>query len=155
MAVIRLDKIAGTHLESIQAPEELKNGFFLQLGALVAGEKELRTATSVVDNTKGGIVLHATPEVDPDPRKAGLKHFAVATGEHGRGYRLTEGDIITLTVDLFGAVPAIGDEVAPQNGSFLLDTSLGGESLILEVIEETTLGYDYEQAFALSVIKAQ
>ncbi len=154
MAVIRLDKIAGTHLESIQAPEELKNGFFLQLGALVAGEKELRTATKVVDNTKGGIVLHATPEVDPDPRKAGLKHFTVAQGEAGRGYRLVEGDIITLTEDLFASAPVIGDEVSPQNGGFLLDTSIGDEALVLEVIEETTLGFDYEKAFALSVKKA-
>lgn len=154
MTVIRLDKIVGAHLESIKAPEVLKNGYFLQLGALVDGETELRTATKVVDNTKGNIVLHATPEVDPDPRKAGLKHFEVAKDDAGRAYRLVEGDIVTLTVDLFATEPTVNELVAPQDGSFLLDTSIGDESLILEVIQETTLGYDSAKAFVISVIKA-
>ena len=154
MTVIRLDKIVGAHLESIKAPEEIKNGFFLQLGGLVDGEKELRTATKVVDATKGNIVLHATDEVDPDPRKAGLKHFTVAKDEAGRAYRLVEGDVVTLTVDLFALAPVVGDKVAPVNGSFLLDTATGDESLQLEVIEETTLGYDATQAFAVAVVKA-
>lgn len=154
MTVIRLDKVVGAHLNSIKAPEVLKNGYFLQLGALVQGEKELRTATKVVDNTKGNIVFHATDEVDPDPRKAGLKHFTVAKDDEARAYRLVEGDVVTLTVDLFASAPVIGDLVAPQNGSFLLDTALGAESLQLEVIEETTLGYDNAQAFAVEVVKA-
>lgn len=154
MTVIRLDKVVGAHLVSIQAPEVLKNGYFLQLGALVEGERELRTATKVVDNTKPNIVLHATDEVDPDPRRAGLKHFEVQTGEAGRAYRLVEGDTVTLTIDLFASTPVIGNFVAPQNDSFKLDTSVGGEALILEVIEETTLGYDNAQAFAVEVVKA-
>lgn len=154
MTVIRLDKVVGAHLESIKAPEELKNGYFLQLGALVQGEKELRNATKVVDNTRGNIVLHATDEVDPDPRKAGLKHFSVPKDDAGRAYRLVQGDVVTLTVDLFASTPVVGDFVAPQNGSFLLDTAVGTESLQLEVIEETTLGYDNAQAFAVAVTKA-
>lgn len=154
MAVTRLDKIVGAHLESIQAPEVIKNGYFLQLGALVDGETELRSATKVVDNTKGNIVFHHTPEVDPDPRKSGLKHFEVQMGDAGRTYRLVEGDIITLTVDLFGTAPIVNDLVSPQNGEFLLDTSVGGEYLVLEVIQETSLGYDGDQAFVLSVVKA-
>lgn len=154
MTVTRLDKVVGAHLVSIKAPETIKNGYFLQLGNLVDGERELRTATKVVDATKPNIVFHATDEVDPDPRRAGLKHFEVAKDETGRAYRLVEGDIVTLTEDLFASLPVIGNFVAPQNGSYKLDTSLGTETLILEVIEETTLGYDATKAFAVEVVKA-
>jgi hypothetical protein len=154
MAVTRLDKIAGIHLESIKAPEVLKNGYFLQLGGLVAGESELRVATKPTDVTKGDIVLHATPEVMADPRQAGLKHFQVEAGDEGRGYRLIVGDIFTLTQDLFSSLPVVGEHVAPQNGSFLLETAIGTESLILNVIQETTLGFDADKAFVLQVIKA-
>jgi hypothetical protein len=154
MAVIRLDKIAGIHLESIKAPEVLKNGYFLQLGALVSGETELRTATKPTDVTKPNLVLHATPEVMADARKTGLKHFQIEQGDEARAYRLVVGDIITLTQDLFASLPVVGEDVAPQNGSFLLETALGTESLILDVIQETTLGYDNDKAFVCQVIKA-
>lgn len=157
MAVINLDKVAGQHLESIQAPAVLKNGYFLQLGALVDGETELRLATAPTDIEGEDLVLHATPEVDPDPRKAGLKHFEVAQGEKGRAYRLVKGDIITLTEDLFGTLPAIGDLVSPQVGSFLLDgfdSAVVNPTLQFKVIQERTLGYDQDKAFSIQVIKA-
>jgi hypothetical protein len=154
MAIVRLDKIAGIHLESVRVAEPILNGYFLQLGGLVSGETEVRQATKVVDPTKEGIVFHATPEVMADPRKSGLKHFVVEANEQARAYHLMKGDIITLTEDLFETVPSVGDLVAPQANSYLLDASLGNESVILEVIQETTLGYDNTRAFVLSVLKA-
>lgn len=158
MAVTRLDKITGSHLESFEAPEEIKNGYFLQLGELVDGETELRKASKIVDpEAEGEIVLHATPEVDPDPRKSGLKHFSVEKGEAGRGYHLQKGDKVTLTVDLFSSVPTVNGFVAPVAGSFLLDTfepTTEKSAVVLKVLRETTLGFDNDQAFVLQVTKA-
>lgn len=153
MAIVRLDKIAGIHLESIKANEVLKNGYFVELGGFVAGESELREAGKVAD-VAGDIVFHATAEVDPDPRRAGLKHFEIEAGKAGRAYRLVKGDIMTLTADLFTAIPAVGEKQAPQVGSFLLGDSLGTESVVVKVLAETTLGFDAEQAFVVQVIKA-
>lgn len=155
MAVIRLDKIAGQHLASIKAPQELTNGLFLQLGALVEGETELREASTPTDVEKAVVVLHATPEVDPDPRKAGLKHFRVAQGGEGRGYHMSVGDIITLTEDLFGSTPTVGDIVGTQNGSMKLDVleEDANPRLQFMVIEETTLGYDADKAFAIEAVR--
>jgi hypothetical protein len=153
MTIVRLDKIAGTHLESIKATEVLKNGYFVELGGLVAGESELREAGKVAD-VAGDIVFHHTAEVMADPRKQGLKHFEIEAGDAGRAYRLVKGDILTLTADLFVAVPSVGDVQAPQAGSFLLGDSAGTESLKVKVIQETTLGYESLQAFAVQVIKA-
>lgn len=158
MAVTRLDRIAGTHLESIKAPEDIKNGYFLQLGALVDDETELRIATKVADPTKGEIVFHATPEVMADPRQAGLKHFYVAKDEAGRAYHLVVGDRITLTADLFASTPVVNGYVAPVAGSYLLDgfdAETEQSVLVLKVTRETTLGYDGDKAFTLQVVKAQ
>lgn len=159
MAVTRLDKITGSHLESIQAPSVLLNGYFLQLGELVDGETEMRKATAVVDpKAVGEIVFHATPEVMADARKTGLKHFQVEALTAGRGYHLSKGDRITLTEDLFETVPVVGTYVTPQAGSFLLDTYDAvadiDNAIVLKVIRETTLGYDNSQAFVLQVTKA-
>lgn len=158
MAVIRLDRITGSHLESIKAPEQIKNGYFLQLGALVDGETELREATKIIDaETEGEIVLHATPEVMADARKTGLKHFVVEGGEAGRGYHLTKGDRITLTVDLFTTTPVVNGFVSPVAGSFLLDTFEQGtdkSAIVFKVTRETTLGYDNDEAYTLQVTKA-
>jgi hypothetical protein len=156
MAIVRLDKIAGTHLESIVAEETLLNGYFVELGGLVDGEAELRQAGKVADVT-GDIVFHHTAEVDPDPRKAGLKHFEVAVGEAGRAYRLVKGDIVTLTEDLFDVAPLVGDVLAPQAGSFKLgdfDPALVQPTVQVKVIQETSFGFDAQKAFAVQVIKA-
>lgn len=155
MAIVRLDKIAGTHLESIKASVALKNGYFVELGGLVAGETELREVTAPTNIETGDIVFHSTAEVDPDPRKAGLKHFEVEAGKAGRAYRLVKGDIVTLTVDLFASVPAVGDIIAPQVGAYTLEAFTAVDPAIqLKVIQETTLGYDNTQAFVVQVIKA-
>jgi hypothetical protein len=168
MAVIRLDKIAGTHLESVKHTEELKNGYFVQLGALEAGETELYNVklATTDDELQEEFLLHATPEVDPDPRKAGLKHFAVPAGEAGRAYHLQKGDVITLTEDLFDGTPVVGKYAVPQLNSLKLEASDDGTtlgqngttpiepSLVFKVDRETTLGFDNMRAFVLRVVKA-
>lgn len=162
MAVIRLDKITGGHLESIRHTAVLKNGHFVQLGALVGDETELyavKTATTDAE-LKNEFLLHATPEVMPDPRQAGLKHFQVDAGDQGRAYHLVKGDVITLTADLIDGTPVVGQYVVPQLDSLKLEASPDGlqgtaeTSLILEVVRKTTLGYDADVAYQLRVIKA-
>lgn len=162
MAVIRLDKITGGHLESIRHTEELKNGYFVQLGELVDGETELYEvvlATEVTDLQKE-FLLHATPEVMPDPRHAGLKHFKVDAGDAGRAYHLVKGDVITLTADLIDGIPAVNQFLVPQLNSMKLEASPDGlqgtdeVSLVLQVVRKTTLGYDNDDAYQLRVVKA-
>jgi hypothetical protein len=165
MAVVRLDKIAGVHLESIVHTEDMTNGLFVQLGNLVDGETELYEVEvpQTDDDLKKEFLLHATPEVMADPRKAGLKHFVVEKGDAGRAYHLTKGDVITLTADLIDGTPVVGKYVVPQVGSLKLEASedgLGGSdgqqevSLVWEVIQKTTLGYDAAEAYVLRAVKA-
>ncbi|ALA47838.1 hypothetical protein ABE137_12650 [Brevibacillus laterosporus] len=160
MAVIRLDKIAGVHLESVVHTAEMKNGYFVQLGALVAGETELyEVKVPAVDaDLKKEFVLVSAPEVMVDPRKAGLKHFVIEAGTTARAYHLVKGDVITLTEDLIDGTPVKNQFVVPQAGSMKLEASADGGSvevsLVLEVVRETTLGYDNTKAFQLRVIKA-
>jgi hypothetical protein len=168
MAVTRLDKITGGHLESIRHTADLTNGLFVQLGALVNGETELyEVKIATVDaDLQDEFLLHATPEVMADPRQAGLKNFKVLAGDQGRAYHKVKGDVITLTVDLFDGVPVVGKFAVPQLGSLKLEASVDGKtlgtdgvtaiepSLVLEVVRKTTLGYDGSDAYQLRVIKA-
>lgn len=152
MAIVRLDKIAGTHLQSVKLEENAKNGYFVKLGGLVEGEPQLREGAKVADPTEDQVVLHATPEVDPDPRKAGFKHFELEAGTAGRGYVLQSGDAFTLTADLFTAEPSVGDVVTPQADSFKLGEAVTGSKLQLKVLEETVLGYEADKAFYVEVM---
>ncbi|MCY9544701.1 hypothetical protein M5X02_29160, partial [Paenibacillus alvei] len=128
MAVIRLDKISGGHLESIRHTEVMKNGYFVQLGALVSGETELYEVAlaQTAEDLKKEFILHATPEVMPDPRQAGLKHFQVDKGDQGRGYHLVKGDVITLTADLIDGTPVENQFAVPQLNSMKLEASPDG-----------------------------
>lgn len=162
MAVIRLDKITGGHLESIRHTAVMKNGYFVQLGSLVNGETELYEVAlaKTAADLKKEFLLHATPEVMADPRQAGLKHFQVEAGDQGRAYHLVKGDVITLTADLIDGTPVVDQFVVPQLDSMKLEASPDGlqgtdeTSLVLEVVRKTTLGYDNADAFQLRVIKA-
>lgn len=165
MAVIRLDKITGGHLESVKHIANMTNGLFVQLGDLVDGETELYDVA--VPQTDADLakefLLHATPEVMADPRQAGLKHFVVEAGDAGRAYHLVKGDVITLTADLIDGTPVVGEFAVPQTGSLKLETSPDGKggstgaievSLVLEVVRKTMLGYDGTDAYQMRVVKA-
>lgn len=162
MAVIRLDKITGGHLESIRHTVVMKNGYFVQLGSLVSGETELYTVETAQDEAdlKKEFLLHATPEVQADPRKSGLKHFQVEVGEEGRAYHLVKGDVITLTADLIDGTPVVNQFVVPQVNSLKLEASVDGlqgtaeTSLVFEVVRKTTLGYENADAYQLRVVKS-
>lgn len=153
MAIVRLDKIAGTHLSNGRhATDVMLNGYFVELGGLVAGERETYNITAPADVLTTEVLLHATPEVMYDPRQSALEDFFVEVGEECRLYHLTVGDIVTLTEDLFTAPPAVGAVLSPQVGSYLLGAVVAGARLTLEVIEATTLGFNNVPAFAVRVV---
>lgn len=162
MAVIRLDKITGGHLESIRHTAVLKNGHFIQLGKLISGETELYSVEVATEKEglKKEYLLHATPEVMADPRFAGLKHFQVEIGDQGRAYHLVQGDVITMTADLIDGSPVVDQFVVPQLNSLKLEASTDGlqgadeTSLVFVVVRKTTLGYDGDDAYQLRVIKS-
>jgi hypothetical protein len=155
MAIVRLDKITGNHLSNGRnATEDMLNGYFVELGGLIAGERETYNITAPADVLATEVLLHATPEVMYDPRKSALEDFYVEQGEECRLYHLTVGDIVTLTEDLFTAPPAVGDVVSPQVGSYLLGAVVAGARLTFEVIEANQLGYNRVPAFAVRVLTA-
>jgi hypothetical protein len=169
MAIVNLDKVQAKkygNLESVKHSVSMTNGLFFHVGALVAGETELRdiVAPSTATFEDEEVVLHASSEVMYDPRKSGLKDYLLEAGDAGRAYHLTEGDIVTLTEDLFTAAPTVGQYVVPDgNGSLKLAPSANGTQTIstvtytprfrAKVIEQTTLGYDGTTAYAIQVEK--
>lgn len=153
MAIVNLDKIAGTHLSNgVHATDVMLNGYFVELGSLVVGERELYNITAPVDVTTTEVLLHASPEVMYDPRQSSLDKFFVEVGQECRLYHLTVGDIITLTEDLFATEPAVGDIVSAQNGAYKLGATVVGARLTFEVLEATFLGAMRTPAFALRVL---
>jgi hypothetical protein len=154
MAIVRLDKITGSHLSNGRhATEDMLNGFFVQLGTLVVGERELYNITAPTDVLVDEVLLHASPEVMYDPRQNALEDFYVEAGEEVRLYHMTVGDIVTLTSDLFTGTPAVGDVVSAQVGAFnLIAPAVAGARFTAEVIEATTLGFNRAEAFAIRVL---
>jgi len=155
MAIVRLDKITGNHLSNGRhATEVMLNGYFVELGGLVAGERETYDITAPAEVLTTEVLLHATPEVMYDPRQSALEDFFVEVGAECRLYHLNVGDIITLTEDLFVASPSVGDIVSPQVAGLKLGAVVVGARLTFEVIEATQLGFNRVPAFALRVVTA-
>ena len=153
MAIVRLDKIAGNHLSNGRhATDVMLNGYFVELGGLVAGERETYNITAPADVLATVVLLHASPEVMYDPRQSALEDFFVEIGEECRLYHLTVGDIVTLTEDLFTAPVAVGDVLSAQVGSYKLGALVAGARVTFEVIEATTLGFNNIPAYAVRVV---
>lgn len=160
MAIVRLDKVQaiyGGNLESVTFTADTKNGVVFALGALETGETDLHKAVAFTDVTTEEVILHASPEVNYDPRKQGLKDFVLEKGQAGRGYHLTAGDVVTITEDGFDGTPVVGEYVAPENANDLLKAIgavAGTTRFLATVIEKTTLGADVTVAYAIKVLKA-
>jgi hypothetical protein len=154
MAIVRLDKITGNHLSNGRhATEDMLNGFFVQLGSLVVGERELYNITAPTDVLADEVLLHASPEVMYDPRQNALEDFFVEAGQECRLYHLTVGDIVTLSADLFTGTPVVGTPVSAQIGAFnLITPAVVGARFTAEVIEATTLGFNRVPAYAIRVL---
>lgn len=149
MAIVRKDKmLAGYHgnLESVKvynnagsAEVEITNGVFVVVEGLLAGERETKKArlAGTADVAKDVFLIHNS-EVMYDERKYKLADFRIKAGKVARAYRLYDGDVITLTTDLFSGTVAVGDQlVVKANGLIGKDaTALPNAKVVFTVIED-------------------
>lgn len=149
MAIVRKDKmLAGYNgnLESVKihnnagsATVESTNGVFVVVEGLLAGERETKKArlASSADVAKDVLLVHNS-EVMYDERQYKLADFRIKAGKVARAYRLYDGDIITLTTDLFSGAVAVGDQlVVKANGLIGKDaTALPNAKVVFTVIED-------------------
>lgn len=123
-AYVRTDNMSGTtvakDLASAKfyngsAEADIENGNVVTLGAYLDGERELRRATAPAANTKlRDLYLVATPEVVKDKTYYGLGEFINKKGEAIRCYRLTSGDIFSVSKEALAGTPAVGSLVEAQ-----------------------------------------
>ncbi|MFS0905798.1 hypothetical protein AB3N02_22505 [Priestia aryabhattai] len=167
MAIVRKDKmLAGYNgnLESVKvhnnagtATVETTNGVFVVVEGLLAGERETKKArlASSADVAKDVLFVHNS-EVMYDERKYKLADFRIANGKVARAYRLYNGDVMTLTTDLFATAVAVGDKLVVHTNGLLGkdDTKLATAKVIFEVIENCGRELDLSMdAYAVQVTR--
>jgi hypothetical protein len=149
MAIVRKDKILSGYngnLESVMvhnnagsATVETTNGVFVVVEGLMAGQREVKKArlAGSADATKDVLLVHS-PEVMYDERKWKVEDFVIAKDKVARAYRLSTGDIITLTADLFVAEPSVGDVLVVKTNGLLGDdaTAEATAKVLFTVIED-------------------
>lgn len=169
MAIVRKDKmLAGYNgnLESVivhsstnlNSTLEITNGVFVKVGNLMAGEREVKQAilATTADAQEDILFIHNS-EVMYDSKKYKLADFRIARGKVARAYRLYNGDIITLTTDLFEGAVSVGDVlVAHTAGKLGKDDVVSADAKVkFLVIENAGRELDPEMdAFAVQVIRA-
>lgn len=134
---------------------ELTNGLFVKVGQLMEGQRETKQATLAVlaDADEDVLFIH-NAEVMYDERLFKLADFRIGAGKVARAYRLYDGDIITLTTDLFVSPQtiAVGDKLVVHTGGKLGEdaTALATAKVVFTVIEDA--GYELDpQMSALAV----
>ncbi|UUV45925.1 capsid stabilizing protein [Bacillus phage vB_BanS-Thrax1] len=166
MAIVRKDKLLAGYngnLESVIVHDsadktlEITNGVFVTLGALLAGQRETRKAnlTKAGDHTKDVFLIHNS-EVMYDERLYKLADFRIRAGKVARAYRLYDGDIFTLTTDLFNGTVKVGDKlIVGANGKLGKDdTKVAEAKVVFEVIEDAGFELDMNMgAFAVQVVR--
>jgi hypothetical protein len=167
MAIVRKDKmLAGYNgnLESVKvynnagsAEVETTNGVFVVVQGLLAGERETKKAilASKTEANQDVLFIHNS-EVMYDERQYKLADFRIKAGKVARAYRLYDGDIITLTADLFVGTPVVGQKLVVHTaGKLGVDaTALTTAKVVFEVIEDCGNELDLSQkAFAVQITR--
>jgi hypothetical protein len=168
MAIVRKDRVLSGYngnLESVivtndgSTAVETTNGVFVKLGDLVAGEAEVKYGTLAVEaDMAEEVLLVHNPEVMADERKYKLADYLIEAGKTARAYRLADGDIITLTADLFDGVPAKGDlltvKTAGKLGVPTLPADADTAKIAFKVIEDATRELDLNtDSYAVQVVR--
>lgn len=165
MAIVRKDKmLAGYNgnLESVIVHNnagddtlEITNGLFVVVEGLMEGQRETKKArlADSADVEEDVLFIHNS-EYMYDERKHKLADFRIAKDKVARAYRLYDGDIMTLTEDLFEGAVNVGDElVVKADGKIGVDaTALPNAKVVFEVIEDS--GYELDinmKAYAVQV----
>lgn len=128
-AYVRTDNMSGTVVAKDLASAKfyaseveaaIENGNIVTLGGYLEGERELRKATAPAADTKlRDLYLVATPEVVKDKNYYGLGDFINEAGAAIRCYRLTPGDIFSVTKEAVDGEAAVGSIVEAQAGTKL------------------------------------
>lgn len=169
MAIVRKDKmLAGYNgnLESVKVYNnagteevEITNGVFVVVEGLLQGEAETKKARLAGANDAGKDVLFIhNSEVMYDERKYKLADFRIAKGKVARAYRLYDGDIITLTTDLFSGSVAVGDKLVVKADGLIGKPATAGDAdtakVVFTVIEDCGNQLDIEMgSFAVQVAR--
>lgn len=148
MAIVRKDKLLAGYngnLESVKVHNEsgakipTTNGVFVVVEGLLEGEREVKKATlgSVASSEQDVLLVH-NGEVMADERLYKLEDYFIPTDKVARAYRLFDGDVITLTADLFVGTPTVGQKlVVHTEGKLGEDSaSLANAKVVFEVIED-------------------
>lgn len=167
MAIVRKDKLfAGYNgnLESVIVYNnagtdtvEITNGVFVVIEGLMDGEREVYKArlASSADKASDVVFIHNS-EVMYDERLYKLKDFRIAKGKVARGYRLYDGDIVTLTTDLFANAVVKGDKLIVHTDGLIGKPAVASDAdtakVVFEVIEDCGNELDMEMgSFAVKV----
>lgn len=170
--IVRKDKLLAGYngnLESVIVhdasgnPVETTNGVFVVLEGLmdVSHPREVKKARLATEADKGKDVLFIhNSEVMYDERLYRLEDFVIPAGKVARAYRLYDGDIITLTVDLYADEVQVNDVLTVKADGLLgvassdPDTGETGAKVEFTVIEDS--GYELHEkvkAFAVQVAR--
>lgn len=167
MAIVRKDKLLAGYngnLESVIVYDkkgagkktlEITNGVFVVVEGLLEGQREVKGAylAAKADVAEDVLFIHNS-EVMYDERNYKLADFRISAGKVARAYRLYDGDIVTMTVDLFNGSVAVGDKLVVTAKGLLGkdDASLPTAKVVFEVIENSGYELDPEMdAFAVQV----
>ena len=160
--VARTDKLMGTDvrsmLESVKyqvadtegamVDTAIENGNVVKVGALISGEREVKSATTPAATTKiDEVVLVVAPEVMYDERKKNLDEYRNEVGQIVRGYHLHSGDIFSVTAEgLKNASPAVSQviELAASTKWNNVATATQGSTVVGKIIAKDVVGrYTY------------
>lgn len=166
MAIVRKDKLLAGYngnLESVKvhnsagAKINTSNGVFVYVEGLMTGEREVKKAVlgDLATANKDVLLIHNS-EVMYDERDYKLADFYIKSDKVARGYRLFDGDIITLTEDLFATLPVVGQKLVVHTDGKLGEdlTALATAKVVFEVIEDS--GYELDpnmKAYAVQVTR--
>lgn len=163
--IVRKDKILSGYngnLESVKVHNSTgtqvstSNGVFVYLDGLLSGEREVKKAVLAgeADIGKDVVFIHNS-EVMYDERLYKLEDFVIGAGKVARGYRLSDGDIITLTEPLFADTVAVGDKLAVKaDGLIGKVADITGAKVVFTVIEDCGQELHYStKAYAVEVTR--
>lgn len=165
MAIVRKDKLLAGYngnLESVKVfnnagdkKVDVTNGVFVVVEGLVGEGRETKKArlASTADAGKDVLFIH-NAEVMYDERDNKLEDFYIKADKVARAYRLYDGDIVTLTVDLFDGEVAVGDTLIATKDGKLGKADATDAKVTFEVIEDC--GHELHQtmgSFAVQVVR--
>ena len=138
--MFRADNLAGTtqgkYLASLRMAADMDNGLIVAVGALEAGEREVKAVAAIAADTKlGAIAVLGSEEVDAEKNYNTVGDFTNKAGTIARGYIFEHGDAFSVTAGAFTTVPTVGGKVFAKAGANKMNTAGDVELGTCEAIE--------------------